>query len=220
VATWGLAAHDLGRVATALRNEIAAGARFRDGAAHAAAGPVSARTAQVYAQHAEHYALIDAEAPALLADVEALHARAAAQDPLAPVDAAAIAAMDARREALAGRMQNYPIKCILRPDPARLARDLIDAHHRTRLANLPAAFRSHVEPHVTGWRGHRLFGKGLPSSPHPEDLRGLDCLISLVSDPLLATRTEHEDGFSIWCDRAAMARGDLSRGRLVLHTSV
>lgn len=221
VATWGLAAHDLGRVATALRKDIAASAHFRDGAAaRAAAGPVSARTAQVYAQHAEHCALIDAEAPALLADVESLHARAAAQDPLAPVDAAAMAAMDARRAALAGRMQNYPIKFTLRPDPARLARDLIDAHPGARIADLPAAYRSHVEPYVTGWRGHRLFGKGLPPSTQPEDLRGLDCLISILSDPLLGTRTEHESGFSIWADRAAMFRGDLSRGRLVLHTTV
>jgi hypothetical protein len=221
VATWGLAAHDLGRVATALRNEIAASARFRDSAAtRAARGPVSDKTARIQAEQAEHYALIDAEAPALLADVAALHAQAAAQDPLAPVDVAAMAAMDVRRTALAGRMRDYPIKFTLRPDPARLARDLIDAHLSTGLADLPAAFRSHVEPIVTGWRGHRLFGKGLPPSNQPEDLRGLDCLISILADPLLATRTEHENGFSIWGDRAAMARGDLTKGRLVLHISV
>jgi hypothetical protein len=68
--------------------------------------------------------------------------------------------------------------------------------------------------------GHRLFGRSVPDITSPVDFQGLDCLIFIESDPILKTQTEHESGFSVWCDRTAMADGDFDTGKAEWHTNV
>lgn len=218
VTTWGLATYDLTRVATALRTDAAMRERHDKWIeTHDPATPLPATVAK----EAEHHAVMRVEGPPLMAAVDAFLARAEAQDPKEPADAQALAEITARRTALSGRLvHGYPVKLALRPNPAALAAALIASHRHNGFRDMPEAYRAFAQPYITGWRGHRLFGKGLPPTTDPQDLQGLDCLISILSDPILQTQTEHGNGFSIWCDRDAMAEGDFSEGRLVLHTNV
>ncbi|MCU0909279.1 MAG: YwqG family protein [Rhodobacteraceae bacterium] len=216
--TWGVVAYDLGLVAAEIRSQLRLGARFAEWlASRDPDAPMPQKDVKRAARGVADHALILTEGWRLLASADALRIRALAEDPMREADPEALRAVTAARANLAGRLAQSG-KHVLRPDLDRLARVLIEDHAKGQgLLTMPEAYRAFVEPCITGWRGHRLLGKALPPDTHPDDLRGLDCLMSVLSDPILGTRTEHEGGFSIWCDRAALARGDISTCRLVRH---
>ncbi len=87
-------------------------------------------------------------------------------------------------------------------------------------AALSEMYRDFAEKQVAAWRGHRVFGIEPPFPNNGEDFRGQDCLISIASDPLLGTETDHNYGMSVWCPRDEMAKGQLQEGQFVLHCAV
>ncbi|CAN0600994.1 unnamed protein product [Ectocarpus sp. 12 AP-2014] len=91
---------------------------------------------------------------------------------------------------------------------------------RGTLASVPSGFHTFLTNQITARSHHRLFGLAIPAMTDCPDLRGVDCLLTLDSDRLLGTETEHESGFSIWCDRAEMAQGRFKSGRVIWHTNV
>ena len=156
--------------------------------------------------------------------VKAFWERAESQDPGASVDAEALRAVVALRQSLADRMPaNTMMKSRMTPKARDVFSDLtlkyLDQLSGT-LAFVPAAFHTFMTSQITARNHHRLFGLAIPAMTDLPDLRGVDCLLTFDSDPLLGNQTEHESGFSIWCDREEMAQGRFETGRVIWHTNV
>lgn len=80
---------------------------------------------------------------------------------------------------------------------------------------------SYLDDYLKKWvrtnRGHRLLGHEGEIINLDQDLRGYDCLLSIASDSLLNTASEHHAGFSIWAQRKELDAGLLENLKLVMH---
>lgn len=225
ITNWGIAALEADILIEALELELRLGREF---AAYRKRQVADGKT-PLMARHIEerlvHCAMMEDHAPGLLAELQAWHASAAAQPPEAPIQHKALEAILSRRMALAGRMQNdYGTRSLLSGSASRAWDRIVGNLPRIAghpdFSGVPSAYRPLVDAKITGWRGHRLFGIEPEFPNNAEDLRGQDPLVSIASDALLGTQSEHDYGFSIWLDRDRMARGVHEGGQLVRHCAV
>ncbi|MEO9826533.1 MAG: hypothetical protein ABJF50_19185 [Paracoccaceae bacterium] len=159
----------------------------------------------------------------LFAALKALIERAGIEGAETPIDAEALSEIINQRNTLA---ESLPIETILKerlikPDRSD-ANALMNYFDREKgeFRDVPSVFHPIFTRWITRNRRHRLFGLAQPYVTGYVDLRGLDCLLKLDTDPFLATQTEHESGFSIWADREEMAQGRFENGRVIWHTNV
>ncbi|MGD9918915.1 MAG: DUF1963 domain-containing protein [Paenirhodobacter sp.] len=148
----------------------------------------------------------------------------------APIEPAALAAMLAERRALVASHGRADTLCaLMRGLRAGEFEELLRISYglpglapfaRAEVLRLPAGLRPFLEPRLTGWRGHRLFGLLTEIGETREaDRRGQDLLISVAGDSQLGTRREHDFGQSIWVPRDGLARGELGGGQHLVHYS-
>ena len=103
---------------------------------------------------------------------------------------------------------------------AQIVRQVPEFERNQDFSNVPPVYRPLVEAKITSWRGHRLFGLEPEFPNNWEDLRGQDPIISIASDALLGTQSEHNYGFSVWLNREQMAGGHHEGGQLIHHCAV
>jgi len=84
----------------------------------------------------------------------------------------------------------------------------------------PPEYQTFVERRITSWRGHRLFGLEPPFPNNTENLRGYDPILSIHSDDLLMTASEHDYGLSVWLEREAAIKQEYHKGQLIRHCAV
>lgn len=225
ITNWGIAALEADILVEALELELRLGREFVTYRRKQVAEGKTPLMARHIEERLAHCAMMEDHAPGLLAELQDWHATAAAQPPEAPIEGKALEAILARRSVLAGRMQNdYGARKLLSGSASRcwdkVAGNLPMIGGHPDFSGVPAAYRPLVDARITGWRGHRLFGIEPELPNNAEDLRGQDPLISIASDALIGTESEHDYGFSIWLDRERMARGVHEGGQLVRHCAV
>jgi hypothetical protein len=206
ITNWGIAAFEADLAIDCLNLELKEAEWFHDFGRRQDAAGTPRQDTPVIRSKTLHYTQMAEKAPALVAALIDWRDRALShvQDDI--IDKASLDEIFARRTALSNEMvENYWPKLIL-PGNARKTWEKINALHPglTRpeaFQAIPSAYRPFVTAHVTGWRGHRLFGIEPPFPNNGEDLRGQDCLISIAADALLDTCSEHEYGMSIWCSQ-------------------
>jgi hypothetical protein len=177
---------------------------------------------KVQAANAKHLAaLTGPDFQELVETLKAWRDRAASADPAGPVDRVALQDLMAIRRGLAQPLDNRNVRLLLLgrrsavwEDIRRVYRSEIEAQ---TFDAIPAAFRPFIEADVMRWRGHRAFGLLKDLWHNSEDRRGQDLVLSLSSDDLLRTGSDHNFGLSVWCDRGGMAKGQYDRGQLLRH---
>jgi hypothetical protein len=176
-------------------------------------------------QRLEQFAATEKPSSDLISALEAWRDLANSQTHDVSVDRNALEEIFEKRMALHDRMKrNYGSKHLLPGNAEIVWKEIvgrlpkIDGH--PDFSRMSAAYRPFAEKQITGWRGHRLFGLEPEFLNNQEDLRGQDPLISIASDKLLGTESEHDYGFSIWLDREKMAAGKFEQGQFVRHCAV
>lgn len=222
---WGITALEAALMIEVLERELSHGREFVAYHKKEIAAGRTPPTARHIEERLEHCAMMEDHAPAMLAELHAWHDAAVAKSPEAAVNRSALDGIFAKREAFAACMKNnYGARHLLPGDAgsvwARITRDLPDLAKNQDFSQVPPAYRPLVEAKITGWRGHRLFGIEPEFPNNGEDLRGQDPLISIASDALLGTQSEHDYGFSVWLDRERMARGNHHGGQFIRHCAV
>lgn len=171
-----------------------------------------------------HCDLMEQERPELLKALKRFVAEAEQHDPVSPVDIAKREGIFQIRHDVADKLDSFAVKYALESSDGstywHLVRQYLHDNGPGLSDDVPDAYRGFLSTQISCWKGHRLFGRTVPAITDFPDLRGLDCVVSILSHHLMATQTEHENGFSIWCERAKMAQGDYSAGRFVMHTNV
>ncbi|WP_170761419.1 DUF1963 domain-containing protein [Ruegeria lacuscaerulensis] len=177
---------------------------------------------------AQHYAAMERFGPEFFEAFDQFVAKAEAMPPDTPIDQDELKSILEKRRAFAEQLGEFSIKWALAPSQDTFISQQLRAHVKNRkggfekddLADIPSYLQCVLSDVLTGYRFHRLFGRALPPSTHPVELRGMDCLITFRSDDALGILREHEHGFSIWCLREDMSEGFFETGKLVWHTSV
>lgn len=226
ITNWGLAAAEAD--ATLLHLERAV-ARWTGAAGEK-------RLADVQKRHADFPTLVHAKrtldtalalretGPDLIKALTAWRDLARTRPATAAVDVPALRAIFAERAAFSRRIEGNPKNRLKEGAHEDLWNTI--RHHLPGIAGdqvmEPALsfYRDFVEQKVTNWRGHRLFGIEPPFENNGEDLRGLDCLISIRGDDLLGSQCEHFYGVSIWCPSGDLSKGKLDGGTVVRHCAV
>ncbi len=225
ITTWGLAALEASLAHEELARELRHGREliaFR--ASQAARGQKPAEAPHIQ-EHIAHCALLEEQAPALLAALQDWQATAAAHPAEAPIDITALHAIFAARTRLSGAMQNnYGARPVLEGNARTVWDKIMAATPGKRSAKdfsaIPPAYRSFVAANITDWRGHRLFGLEPEFPNNGEDLRHQSPLISIAADALLGTESEHDYGFSVWLADDDIARGRHRGGQFIRHCAV
>ncbi len=221
ITTWGLAAYEAKLALNALEQDEVQADRHLE-----VMGRLSPeqQMGSVVARQTAHVELMEEMRPTAKAAIEAFLSEAERHSPEAPVDVEALLEMLNEREHVANYLESFPVKSALIPSERRLEEHLLRPRRgmsiTDTLAAMPKAYRPFATRRIQRWREHRLFGQQVPEMTDWPDLRGLDCVISIGSDRLLETQTEHESGFSIWGPREAMAEGDWDRSKVVWHINV
>lgn len=184
-----------------------------------------------------HHAAMRRLGPTFHAALDAFMVRAENMPPDAPIDQENLKGLLQRRRDLAEHPDTYQIEGALTPRRSsfiynqlrlrykdgtwRFQPDALDEQTpHPELKELPAHFQHVVSGFIADTQFHGLFGRTLPPTSEPIELRGMDSLVMLPANKLLGTQTDHEDGFSIWCPSADMAEGNFLSGKLVWHTNV
>lgn len=225
ITTWGLAALDAALTHDALALELRLGREFMDYRRSQAALGRALPSAAHIQQRITHCALMEEHAPTLLAALQDWQATAAARRAEAPVDVRALRAIFAARTRLSTAMQNnYGARPVLAGDARtvcnKILADATDPHGSKDFSAIAPAYRPLIDAMVTDWRGHRLFGIEPEFSNNGEDLRNQNPLISIASDALLGTGSEHDYGFSVWLKDNDIARGRHTGGQFIRHCAV
>ena len=175
-------------------------------------------------QQAKHRSTMAQERPALLEALKQFRAIAGSQDPCTPIDPVTRDDIWKLRNAVAAKLDSFAVRYALKANPASvyksLRRKYMHRVDRKDYAKVPEEYRAFLGAQISAWHNHRLFGHALPPVTDFPDLRGLDCLVSFEAQDLMATETEHENGFSIWAARTQMAQGTYTNGTFVPHLNV
>lgn len=225
ITTWGLAALEASVVHHGLELELRHGREFMDWRRKQEAQGNALPSPDHIKGRIAHCALMEELAPPLLEALEAWRATAISHPAEAPVDAAALAAIIAKRTQLSRAMENNFGAQPLLEGSARAVWEKILAdtpgpRDDKDFAAIAPAYRPFIEAWITDWRGHRLFGLEPEFPNNQEDLRHQNPLISIAADYLLGTESEHDYGFSIWLNDDDLARGRHSDGQFIRHCAV
>lgn len=220
--TWGLAAFEAEMLLKAF--EADASQRQSHEATKAHLSPEQQEKPN-FKRLAAYHQMMEQQSAAVIAAVEAFHDEAQRFDPEATVSQDRLAAVLGIRRELSDALDGFSMKQSLVPRPGTVAGQLLrrkvrDEPMENVYARVPDGCRDFLSSHIRAWRGHRLFGRDIPEATVEFDLRGRDCVLVINADPLLATQTEHENGFSIWGLRAKTAEGDWTAVASYWHTNV
>ncbi len=220
ITTWGLAAYEARRAL----NSVEADEELAKRQVERLERLSPEQRAGTQTQILDHVVLMGNLRPRMKRAIEAFLSEADKHLPEAPVDVEMLLSVLQERKYVAGRLENYPVKRKLIPSERSLEAHLFRRRSgksiTETITSMPKAYRPFATRRIRRWREHRLFGQQVPEMTDWPDLRGLDCVISIGSDRLLETQTEHESGFSIWGPREAMAEGDWDRSKVVWHINV
>lgn len=221
ITNWGLAAYETQIVIKAVEDDAVRSVSVFDWAESQAMKQAGLSKND---QRAKHRSTMAQERPALLKALKHFHAVASSHDPCTPIDLEMRDDIWDLRNAVAAKLDSFAVRLALRANSAAVYRTLFREYmHRVDREDydkVPEAYRAFLGAQISAWHNHRLFGRALPPVTYVPDLRGLDCLVSFESQDLMATETEHENGFSIWAARTQMAQGEYTHGTYVPHVNV
>jgi hypothetical protein len=225
VTNWGIAALEVSILIEALDQEFRQGREFVEHRKQQLAAGVTLSMPDHIEKRLRHCETMEQHAPGLLAELRSWQARAGSMPPEAPVDLSELETIVASRQRFLDRLEtNYGARHLLAGNAeavwAQIVREVPEFERNQDFSNVPPVYRPLVEAKITSWRGHRLFGLEPEFPNNWEDLRGQDPIISIASDALLGTQSEHNYGFSVWLNREQMAGGHHEGGQLIHHCAV
>lgn len=225
ITNWGIAALEVSILIDAMQNELKHQRDFLDHRKKLVSEGKSPPMKPHIEQRLRHCELMEEQGRKLLAALRKWHEKVSAMPPDAAVDQAALGAIFAERIKLSEKMEaNFGSRHLLASTAQQVWQGLVEEASQNAahpdFSKVPQYLRSFAESRITDWRGHRLFGLEPEFPNNSEDMRGQDPVISVHSDPLLGTQSEHNYGFSIWLDRERMAQRQYENGQLIHHCAV
>ena len=224
ITTWGLATLEASIPIVSMENELRFAEEFFAAREKKKSAGEAIEETNISRANLEHYAMMLDGGREIVKVLEEWRNAAATKPPSGPVDKAALQQVFHLRTAFSKKMASRSPKYTLPGSAIEVWKKIEAEFPAMRKDNdflsLPDAYRPFIEMNVIDWRGHRLFGLEPPFPNNSEDFRGQDPFISIASDPILGTESEHDYGFSIWCPRDDMAAGNFNNGQFIRHCAV